>query len=84
MRVHVRCFASVREIVGGADLHVELPDGGTLAELFDQIRRQFPRLDGLAGALLFSVNHEYAPPDRRLSPGDEVALIPPVSGGLHV
>jgi molybdopterin synthase catalytic subunit len=38
----------------------------------------------LAGSLLFSVNREYAPSDKRLSADDEVALIPPVSGGADV
>jgi len=84
MKVKVRCFAAAREIVGSGELLVDLPDGSTLTHLFDQIRRQFPRLEGLAGSLLFSVNREYAPLDKRLAPDDEVALIPPVSGGSHV
>jgi molybdopterin converting factor subunit 1 len=84
MKVRVRCFAAAREIVGTAELVVDLPEGSTLSQLFDRIQRQFPRLQGLAGSLLFSVNREYAPSDRRLAAEDEVALIPPVSGGVHV
>jgi molybdopterin converting factor small subunit len=84
MKVRVRCFAAAREIVGSGELIVDLPEGSTLTQLFDRVQGQFPRLQGLAGSLLFSVNREYAPPDKRLSADDEVALIPPVSGGADV
>ena len=84
MKVRVKCFAAAREIVGAGELVVDLPEGSTLTHLFDQIRHQFPQLDGLAGSLLFSVNREYAPFDKRLAAEDEVALIPPVSGGSYV
>ena len=84
MRVRVRCFAAVREIVGTGELVVDLPEGSTLAQLVDQVRAQFPRLEGLASSLLVSVNREYAAFDKGLAPGDEVALIPPVSGGGYV
>jgi len=84
MKVRVRCFAAAREIVGTGELVVDLPEGSTLIQLLDRIQGQFPRLQGLAGSLLFSVNREYAPSDKRLSADDEVALIPPVSGGADV
>ena len=84
MKIRVKCFAAAREIVGTGELVVELPEGSTLTQLLEQIGRQFPRLEGLAGSLLFSVNREYAPFDKRLAAGDEVALIPPVSGGVDV
>ena len=84
MRIRVRCFAAVREIVGAGELVLDLPEGSTLTQLVDHVRGQFPRLEGLASSLLFSVNREYAPFDKKLAPGDEVALIPPVSGGGHV
>ena len=84
MKIRVKCFAAAREIVGTGELVVELPEGSTLTQLLEQIRRQFPRLEGLAGSLLFSVNREYALFDKKLTAGDEVALIPPVSGGVDV
>ena len=84
MKVRVRCFAAAREIVGTGELIVDLPEGSTLMQLLDRIQGQFPRLQGLAGSLLFSVNREYAAPDRKLAAEDEVALIPPVSGGADV
>ncbi len=81
MKVRVRCFAAVREIVGAGELVVDLPEGSTLIQLISQLRYQFPRLEALTGSLLFSVNREYASTDKGLTAGDEVALIPPVSGG---
>ena len=84
MKIRVKCFAAAREIVGTGELVVELPEGSTLTQLFEQIRHQFPRLEGLTGSLLLSVNREYAPSDKKLAAGDEVALIPPVSGGADV
>ena len=84
MKVRVKCFATAREIIGAGELLIDVPDGSTLTHLFDQIRRQFPKMEGLAGSLLFSVNREYAPLDKRLAPDDEVAFIPPVSGGSYV
>jgi molybdopterin converting factor subunit 1 len=84
MKIRVKCFAAAREIVGTGELVVELPEGSTLTQLLEQVRRLFPRLEGLAGSLLFSVNREYAPFDKKLAAGDEVALIPPVSGGVDV
>ncbi len=84
MKVRVRCFAAVREIVGAGELIIELPEGSSLRQLVDQIGDRFPQLEGLASSLLLSVNREYAPYHKKLTPGDEVALIPPVSGGSDV
>jgi molybdopterin converting factor subunit 1 len=84
MKVRVRCFAAVREIVGVGELVVDLPEGSTLMQLIHQLQGQFPRLQALTGALLFSVNREYASTDKKLAAGDEVAFIPPVSGGADV
>lgn len=80
----MRCFASVREIVGVGELVVDLPEGSTLIQLVSRLQSQFPRLQVMAGSLLFSVNREYASTDKRLAAGDEVALIPPISGGIDV
>lgn len=84
MKVRVRCFASIREIVGTYELVVDVPEGSTLNQLLYELCGQFPRLQGLRGSLLFSVNREYASSDTTLTAGDEIALIPPVSGGADV
>lgn len=84
MKIRVRCFAAAREIIGAGELVLDLPQDSTLAQLIERIRREFPRMEGLSGSLLFSVNRNYATPDTILAAGDEVALIPPVSGGADV
>lgn len=82
MIIRVRCFAATREIVGASELSVDLPEGSTLIQLISRLHGQFPQLQTLTELLLFSVNQEYASTDKRLTAGDEVALIPPVSGGV--
>lgn len=76
MELRVRLFAVVRERAGAGEISVELPEGATVADL----RRELAELTGPVECLV-AVNREYAGDDSRLSPGDEVALVPPVSGG---
>ena len=79
MRVTVRLFAQLRERAGTAELAIELPDGARVRDALEQ-------LGGIAGELpvVMAVNREYADADAPLAPGDELALIPPVSGGEAV
>jgi molybdopterin converting factor subunit 1 len=82
MVVSVRLFAMLREAAGRDALEVELPDDATVAELLTAVGRR----DGLAAVssrmtVVAAVNREYVAPEHRLHPGDQVALIPPVSGG---
>ena len=76
MEVTVRLFAMLRERAGASEVTVELPEGA-------RVRDALAALGGLADGLplVMAVNREYAPEDARLDPGDELALIPPVSGG---
>ena len=76
MKVHVRLFAALREQAGSARLEIELPDGAAVADVW----RELPLGDEPSG-LLFAVNRAYADRSRALAHGDEVAIIPPVSGG---
>lgn len=84
MKVRVRCFAVVRDIVGSRELDVELPEGATARDLLGRFQEEYPRLRGLRESLVVAVNREYAQAERRLLDGDEVAFIPPVSGGQDV
>jgi molybdopterin synthase catalytic subunit len=81
MRVAVRLFGAVREAVGEKELSVELPEGARLAELRSLLARRHPIFEAYGPRLAASVNLEVAPPETRLSDGDEVAFLPPVSGG---
>ena len=77
----MRLFASYRERVGQSELALELPDGATAGSLAAQMARRFPGLTRDPGKLVVAVNQEYRDHDFGLSDKDEVALIPPVSGG---
>jgi molybdopterin converting factor subunit 1 len=81
MNVHVLFFASLRERMGRGDADWDLSDGATVAELWKDLRTEPPLLGQVTGSVRFVVNREYVGEDHRLSPGDEVAFIPPVSGG---
>ena len=81
MEITVRFFALYRERAGLSSLAMELPDGATVAGLTDEVRRRFPRLAPPEVKIVVAVNAEYAEPEQALRPGDDVCLIPPVSGG---
>jgi molybdopterin synthase catalytic subunit len=76
MRVTVRLFAGLRERAGASERELELPEGARVADVWEGLD-----LGEEPEGLLYAVNKDYAAPERRLDPGDEVALIPPVSGG---
>ena len=69
----------MREVVGARSQVVEIADGATVAALWQSFVEKYPRLANMG--LAYAVNHEYSGPGRALKDGDEVALIPPVSGG---
>ena len=74
-------FASFREAVGGGTLSWDAPAGATVSEVVSALREAYPRLGPAAEKALLAVNQEYVGGDLRLQDGDELALIPPVSGG---
>lgn len=82
MRITVRCFAAVREALGCESLAVELPEGGTVAQLKALLVERAPMLAHVPAVC--AVNRAYAAPDRPLHDGDEVAFIPPISGGAGI
>jgi molybdopterin converting factor subunit 1 len=81
VKIHVKLFASVREIVGHRELVLEVPAEFKASGLPERLAVDYPRLGTLMSSLKIAVNHEYVEGDRVLAEGDEVALIPPVSGG---
>jgi molybdopterin converting factor subunit 1 len=84
MRVTVKLFGSLREAVGDKELGVELPDGARVSELRDLLVERYPAFDQLGPRIAVSVNFELADleQEQSLSDGDEVAFLPPVSGGI--
>lgn len=81
MRVTVKLFARLREVVGSGELLHEVEEGATLGDLLRALYAQFPELQALASRTFVALNHQLAPPSSPLHDGDEVALFPPVSGG---
>ena len=81
MRVTVRLFARLRDIAGASDLELELPDGATARALWDTLAAEHSELGRYRDAVSTAINAEYARMDRTLTDGDEVAFLPPVSGG---
>lgn len=81
MTIRVLCFAAIRESVGQRELMLDVPDGETAADLLSRLADSYPDLAGLLPGLKVAVNREYVTPEHLLRSGDEVALIPPVSGG---
>jgi molybdopterin converting factor subunit 1 len=81
MRVRVLFFGMLREMMGRQDDAIELPEGSSVADLLAHCESQNPRLKEYLPSLAVAVNQRYASRDLKLKPGDEVALLPPVSGG---
>jgi molybdopterin converting factor subunit 1 len=82
MRVTVRLFAILRERAGRGSIDLELPAQATVSDALEQLGRD-PDIGGLLQrmSVAMAVNREYARGETHLAPGDELALIPPVSGG---
>ncbi|MCS7259810.1 MAG: MoaD family protein [Anaerolineae bacterium] len=82
MHVTVKLFARLREVVGSGQLVREVEEGATLDDLLQDLYTQFPGLRELATRTFVALNHQLAGRDSPLHDGDEVALFPPVSGGV--
>jgi molybdopterin converting factor subunit 1 len=81
MLVKILLFARLRDITGKADLARQLPDAATAQTAWDVLAQEFPALSAYSGSISCAVNEEYARFTTALHDGDEVAFLPPVSGG---
>ena len=81
MSVQALFFAAYRDLLGTRELSVELPDGATVADLVAALRGRGGPFNALPAEPAVAVNRAYALLSETLSPGDEVAFIPPVAGG---
>src|ERR1700691_331447 len=81
MRVRVLFFGQLKDITGGAQEEAELSEGARVEDLFARYGSGFPRLAEFRASIAASVNQEYATWRAPLASGDEVAFLPPVSGG---
>jgi len=81
MRVTVRLFARLRDIAGAAELARDVAPGATIAIVWRQLADEYPALVPYERSISSAVNADYARMDTELREGDEVAFLPPVSGG---
>ena len=81
MHVTVRFFAILRERAGVSSVELELPDGATVAAAIEKISAQHRAIGSSMERSAFAVNRAYSARDTVLRNGDELAIIPPVSGG---
>ena len=81
MRIRVLLFGQLKDMLGRAEDSVDLEPGARLSHLVELYSRRFPQFQAFAGSIALSVNQEYAHTSMALKDGDEVGLLPPVSGG---
>ena len=83
MKITIRYFAGHRDITGRSEEQLEL-SSATVGSLWDLLVERYPRLSGYSGRVLYAVNQEFGSLATELHDGDEVAFVPPVSGGLPI
>ena len=81
MKLNVRLFATLKELTGASLVTLEIREPGSVTDLLAELFRCYPNLLPLKQNILVSINQEFAGPSRQISPEDESALFPPVSGG---
>ncbi len=81
MHVTIRLFARLRELAGASDLTRELPEGSSAGDAWNALITEFPAMADYTRAISCAVNEDYARLTAALKDGDEVAFLPPVSGG---
>ncbi|WP_108024030.1 molybdenum cofactor biosynthesis protein [Melghirimyces profundicolus] len=81
MQIRIQLFAGVAEAVGERSVGLELPEGAVVRDLIQRLEDTYPDAGDLIRQSFVALNQEYAGPEENIRPGDEIALIPPVSGG---
>jgi len=81
MQVRVLFFGRLKDLAGREKESIQLPDGATLNDALGELGKQVPGLEALLPSIAMAINQEYAGPESKLKSGDEIALLPPVSGG---
>ncbi|HLJ47280.1 MAG TPA: molybdenum cofactor biosynthesis protein MoaE [Bryobacteraceae bacterium] len=81
MRVKVLFFGILRDIVGRSEEQIELDEGASLGSVFEHYAHKFPRMGGMAASIVLACNQQFSDRSAPVVDGDEVAFLPPVSGG---
>ena len=80
MTIKIRAFGIAKDILSATSLSYEIPDGSTVSDLKSRLMQDYPDFDRLR-SLAFAINESYVDDGNEIVQGDEVVLIPPVSGG---
>ncbi len=83
MQIRVLFFGLLKEFADSSEQTVEMPAGSTIENLFAHYVARYPKLEGLADSIALARNQSFAQPGELLADGDEVAFLPPVSGGTR-
>jgi molybdopterin converting factor subunit 1 len=81
MRVRVLFFGILKDLTGRSEDQIQLDDAAQLRTVFDYYADRFPKLRAMASSIVMARNHEFSPLTTLIDDGDEVAFLPPVSGG---
>jgi sulfur-carrier protein len=81
MRITIRLFARLRDLAGSGTLTREVQDGASVETVWQGLAREFPAAAPLRASIAAAVNADYAKFETAVAEGDEVAFLPPVSGG---
>jgi molybdopterin converting factor subunit 1 len=84
MRIKVLFFGLLKDICGRPEDCLDLPPGSTAGSVFEHYAQTFPRLREMASSIVLARNHEFAATGEPINEGDEIALLPPVSGGAPI
>jgi molybdopterin synthase catalytic subunit/molybdopterin converting factor small subunit len=83
MQVRTLFFGMLKDLAGRGGDSLNMPENATLGDVVTHYEELIPRLGELAASIAMSINQEFAGPDSKLKDGDEIAFLPPVSGGLQ-
>jgi molybdopterin converting factor subunit 1 len=84
LKIKARFFGLYRELVGSSQVDLEIDDKTSLAEMKQKLFVVFPQLVAFKDNLLLAVNSEYGTAEQWLKDGDEIAVLPPLSGGADI
>lgn len=83
MQVRVLFFGILRDMTGAREQCFDLPEGSTLADVFRSCMVRFPRVESMSGSIVAARNQEFCDSAAIIREGDEIAMLPPVSGGMN-
>lgn len=81
MKLTIKCFASIREVVGANEVLIDLENGSTTSDVLQTLVKEFPALKSIIDSTAVAVNMNYITEPVEVKETDVVAILPPISGG---